>query len=107
MHVKLSMKRVRREDLSEHEMKRCRAQARGNAWGVCEEDILWWSIDRQHWTPVHESLWPRKRRWLIVESEEGVFPALLWDVTDQEHIPPAPVPNPAEARGLTGLLDPS
>lgn len=40
------------------------------------EDILWWSMDRQHWSPVDESLWPRKKRWLVVESEEGVYPAL-------------------------------
>ena len=52
MHVKLSMKRVRRDVLSEHEMKRCRAEARGNAWGVYEEDILWWSLDRERWDPL-------------------------------------------------------
>ena len=101
MHVKLSMKRVRRDALSEHEMKRCRTQARGNAWGVYEEDILWWSLDREHWDPVDESLWPRKRRWLIVETEEGAHPALLWDVTEDPQIPRMQSPRPAEAYSLT------
>ena len=105
MHVKLSMKRLARDQLSEHELKRCRAEARGSAWGVWEEDILWWSMDREHWSPVDESLWPRKKRWLVVESEEGVYPALLWDVTDDAQIPRIARAPQSEAPRLTEAFD--
>ena len=80
MQSKLSMKQLGRSSLSEHELKRCRAQAKGLPWQVWEEDILWWSLDRQSWLPLEDSLWPRRRRWLLVETEEGVVPALLWEV---------------------------
>lgn len=79
MHVKTTMKAVPRSTLSEHELKRCRAVARGNAWQVLEEDILWWSLDKRSWLPVEDDFWPNRRRWLMVETEQGVTPALLWD----------------------------
>ena len=87
MQVKLSMKQVERARLSEHELKRCRAEARGQPWQVWEEDILWWSLDRQSWLPVDDAQWPRRRRWLMVETEEGVLPALLWDVSEGLGLP--------------------
>ncbi len=87
MYSKLSMKPVQRSSLSEHEMKRCRALARGQPWEVWEEDILWWSLDRQSWLPVDESLWQLRRRWLLVESEEGVTPALLWEIAEGLELP--------------------
>ena len=80
MYSKLSMKPLARSSLSEHELKRCRALAKGLPWQVWEEDILWWSLDRQSWFPLDDSLWQRRRRWLMVETEEGMFPALLWEV---------------------------
>ena len=79
MHVKTTMKAVPRSTLSEHELKRCRAVARGNAWQVLEEDILWWSLDKRSWLPVEDDFWPNRRRWLMVETEQGISPALLWD----------------------------
>ncbi|HEU4759877.1 MAG TPA: hypothetical protein VFT91_07840 [Dehalococcoidia bacterium] len=78
MQSKLSMKSIERARLSEHELKRCQALARGHRWQVFEEDILWWSLDRRGWLPVEDSLWPHRRRWLLVETEEGVTPALVW-----------------------------
>lgn len=84
MHVKISMKAVPRSKLSEHELKRCRAVARGSAWQVLEEDILWWSLDKQSWLPVDDDYWPSRRRWLMVETEQGVTPAQLWEVGDAE-----------------------
>ena len=95
MHSKLSMKPVQRARLSEHELKRCRALARGHRWQVFEEDILWWSLDRQGWLPVEDSLWPRRRRWLLVETEEGAAPALIWDVGHGLGLPPLPQPDGA------------
>lgn len=82
MHVKISMKAVPRRTLSEHELKRCRATARGHAWQVLEEDILWWSLDKRSWLPVEDDFWPVRRRWLMIETEEGVSPALLWEVRE-------------------------
>ena len=79
MNVKTTMKAVPRGTLSEHELKRCRAVAHGNAWQVLEEDILWWSLDKRSWLPVEDDFWPNRRRWLMVETEQGVTPALLWD----------------------------
>ena len=87
MHVKLSMRQVERARLSEHELKRCRVEARGQPWQVWEEDILWWSLDRQSWLPVEDAQWQRRRRWLMVETEEGVLPALLWDVSEGLGLP--------------------
>ncbi len=89
MHSKLSMKTVQRARLSEHELKRCRALARGRRWQVFEEDILWWSLDRQMWLPVDDSLWPRRRRWLLVDAEEGIAPLLIWEVGQGLGLPPA------------------
>ena len=57
------MKAVPRDHLSEHEQKRCRAIARGRRWQVLEEDILWWSLDKQGWQPVEEPMWQERRRW--------------------------------------------
>jgi hypothetical protein len=88
MYVKMSMKEVHRAALSEHERKRCRIESRGNPWQVWEEDILWWSLDRASWQPVYDELWQqRRRRWLMVEAEDGTYPALLWDVTEGVQIP--------------------
>jgi len=57
MHVKVSMRPADRESLSGHEVKRCCAMARRQPWEVWEEDILWWSPDRQRWQPLEaESL---------------------------------------------------
>jgi hypothetical protein len=83
MHVKVTMKAVPRSELSEHELKRCRALAHGNAWQVVEEDLLWWSLDRQSWQPVPDNLYPNTRRWLMVETEAGVEPLSLWEVRDR------------------------
>lgn len=82
MHVKVSMKAVPRRTLSDHEMKRCRALAKGHAWQVIEEDILWWSLDRQNWQPADDVLWPERRRWLMVETEDGVSPQSIWTVRE-------------------------
>ena len=84
MHVKISMKAVPRTSLSEHELKRCRAVSRGSAWQVLEEDILWWSLDKQSWLPVEDDYWPNRRRWLMVETEHGVEPAQLWEVRETD-----------------------
>ena len=97
MHVKVSMKSVPRSTLSEHELKRCRALAHGGAWQVVEEDLLWWSLDKQTWLPVEDNLYPNRRRWLMVETEAGVQPLALWEVRDVvpgtrvEAAPPPPV----------------
>lgn len=82
MHVKVSMKAVPRRTLSDHETKRCRALAKGRAWQVIEEDILWWSLDRQGWAPVDDAMWPERRRWLMVETEEGVLPLSIWQTSE-------------------------
>jgi hypothetical protein len=87
MHVKISMKPVPRARLTEHEIKRCRVEARGQPWQVFEEDILWWSLDRQSWLPVNDELWQQKRRWLMVETEAGVVPAVLWEISEAVTLP--------------------
>ena len=87
MHVKISMRPVDKSDLSEHEVKRCRAVARGQHWDVWEESILWWSTDRERWEPLHEDLLPHRRRWLVVETEEGCQAALIWNVGDHFQLP--------------------
>ncbi len=76
------MKAVPRRTLSEHELKRCRGVVRGHAWQVLEEDILWWSLDKRSWLPVEDNFWPVRRRWLMVENEDGVSPALIWEVRE-------------------------
>ena len=87
MHVKVSMSPVDRGSLSPHEAKRCRAVARGQLWEVWEEDILWWSPDRERWQPLGAEALPRRRRWLMVETEEGFQAALIWDVDDAFKLP--------------------
>jgi hypothetical protein len=88
MHVKLTMKQVARSGLSDHELKRCRVEARGNPWQVWEEDVLWWSLDRVSWQPVNDEQWQqRRRRWLMVEAEDGIYPAILWDITEGLGVP--------------------
>lgn len=82
MYVKLTMKAVPRRTLSDHELKRCRALAKGRPWQVIEEDILWWSLDRQSWQPVDDALWPDRRRWLMVETEEGIMPLCIWETKE-------------------------
>ena len=117
MYVKFSMKEVARSALSDHEFKRCRLESRGQAWQVWEEDILWWSQDRVSWMPVHDDEWQqRRRRWLMVEAEDSVYPALLWDVTEGIPIPregdyygerPEPVRSPASVADFERLFQPS
>lgn len=82
VHVKVTMKAVLRSALTGHEIKRCRALAHGGAWQVVEEDLLWWSLDKQSWQPVDDHLSPHRRRWLMVETEAGVQPVSLWEVRD-------------------------
>lgn len=73
--------------LSEHEAKRCRAAAKGRFWEVWEEDILWWSPDKERWEPLDEEVLPRRRRWLVVETEEGFAVALIWNAEDSFRLP--------------------
>lgn len=87
MHMKASMRQLDRASLSEHEAKRCRALARGRHWDVWEEHLLWWSPDRQRWQPVEDNALPRKRRWLIVETEDGSTVALIWEAGDDFALP--------------------
>ena len=87
MHVKISMRAVEKDRLSVHELKRCRASAKGWPWEVWEEDIWWWSQDRQSWSPLDEPLWPRRRRWLMLLTEEGTVPALLWEAGEPYELP--------------------
>lgn len=87
MYVKVSMRAVEKDRLSEHELKRCRASAKGWQWEVWEEDIWWWSHDRQSWSPLDEPLWPRRRRWLMLQTEEGTAAALLWEVGEAYDLP--------------------
>lgn len=94
MHSKLSMKPVDQSSLSEHELKRCHAIAKGQPWQVWEEDILWWSLDRQCWLPVDDSLWQQRRRWLMVETEEGTVPVLIWEVGSGLELPLPPQREP-------------
>ena len=90
VHAKLSMQPVQRSILSEHEVKRCRAVARGNHWEVWEESIMWWSPDQQRWHPVEADVVPRHRRWLLLETEEGFRVALIWNAWDDAFMLPAP-----------------
>ena len=94
MYTKLSMKPLERASLSEHELKRCRAMAKGQPWQVWEEDVLWWSLDRQCWFPLDDAVWQRRRRWLMVEAEEGVIPALLWEIGHGLELRFSPPPEP-------------
>jgi hypothetical protein len=89
VHVKVSMRPIQRGSLSEHEAKRCRAVAKGRYWEVWEEDILWWSPDQQRWHPLEAESLPRRRRWLIVETEEGYAANLIWEVDDTFRLPSA------------------
>ncbi|HLB26235.1 MAG TPA: hypothetical protein VJN32_01180 [Dehalococcoidia bacterium] len=89
MHAKLSMQPVQKSSLSEHEVKRCRAVARGNYWEVWEESIMWWSPDKERWHPVEADVMPRRRRWLVLETEEGFRVALIWNAGDEEFALPA------------------
>ena len=82
MHVKVSMRSIDRGTLSEHEAKRCRTIARGQHWDVWEEDLLWWSPDRVRWQPLDAQILPRRRRWLMLDTEEGRRAALIWDMGD-------------------------
>jgi len=79
------MRPIDRGSLSEHEAKRCRAMARRQPWAVWEEDILWWSPDRERWEPLEAESLPPRRRWLIVETEEGLAAALIWDIGQSWH----------------------
>jgi hypothetical protein len=93
------MKQVQRSGLSDHELKRCRLEARGNPWQVWEEDVLWWSLDRASWHPVSDDQWQqRRRRWLMVEAEDGVYPAILWDITEGMGVPREEAYSPHAAR---------
>ncbi len=87
MHVKASMRPISRRSLSDHEVKRCRAVARGQHWEVWEESILWWSQDQARWQPLEEETLPRRRRWMVVETEDGFQAALIWDVGDAFTLP--------------------
>jgi hypothetical protein len=89
VHVKANLKPVERRSLSDHEAKRCRALARGEHWEVWEESLLWWSPDQQRWQPLTEDLLPRRRRWLLVESEEGSRAAHIWEVGEAFGLSPA------------------
>lgn len=92
MHVKVSMRRLERDLLSEHEVKRCSAVARGLHWDVWEEDLLWWSPDRVRWQPLDAQVLSRQRRWLMLDTEEGPRAALIWHTGE---IQAAPAPQPA------------
>ena len=70
-------------------MKRCCAMARRQPWEVWEEDILWWSPDRQRWQPLEAESLPRRRRWLLVETVEGLAAALIWEAGDGLALPAA------------------
>jgi hypothetical protein len=89
VNVKARLQQVDRRVLSDHEAKRCRALARGEHWQVWEEDLIWWSPDQQRWQPLTENLLPRRRRWLILESEEGYRPAHIWEVGEAFELAPA------------------
>lgn len=60
---------------------------KGQPWEVWEEEILWWSPDRQRWQPLEPEILPHRRRWLIVEPEEGYAAALIWEVEDAFKLP--------------------
>ncbi len=61
--------------------------ARGQHWEVWEEDILWWSPDKVRWQPLEAAVLPRRRRWLIVEGEEGSRASLIWDLDSAFTLP--------------------
>ncbi|MEX0801410.1 MAG: hypothetical protein WD379_09360 [Dehalococcoidia bacterium] len=105
MHVKATMRPVPREDLTEHEVKRCRAIARGNAWEVWEEHVLWWGPDPQRQMPLQEDIVPRRRRWLIIELEDGLVPGFVWEVGDDFDLPAPPRLSEVRARVDSGFLD--
>jgi hypothetical protein len=76
------MKAVPRRTLSQHELERCHAVARGHARQVREEDILLRSLDKRSSRPGEDDFWPVRRHWLMVDSEEGASPAQLWEVRE-------------------------
>jgi hypothetical protein len=88
VYVKASLQPVERRSLSDHEAKRCRALARGEHWEVWEESLLWWSPDQMRWQPLDDML-PRRRRWLILESEEGYRAAHIWEIGEAFGLSPA------------------
>src|SRR3972149_6452155 len=90
VHAKLSMQPVGKSSLSEHEVKRCRAVARGSHWQGREESLMWWSPAQQRWHPVEADVMPRPRRWLLLETEEGFRVALIWNAGDDEFALPTP-----------------
>ena len=81
------MQPVDKGNLSQHEVKRCHAVARGSYWEVWEESIMWWSPDQQRWHPVEVDVMPRHRRWLVLETEEGFRVALIWNAGDEFMLP--------------------
>jgi hypothetical protein len=93
MHVKVSMRPIARADLTEHEAKRCGAAAKGRHWEIWEEDILWWSPDREGWRPLLVEVLPRRRRWMMVETEDGYAAALIWEVEEDSLRLPAEEPS--------------
>jgi len=83
------MRPIDRRNLSRHEAKRCRAVAKGQHWEAWEESILWWSPDHERWQPLEAESLPHRRRWLIVETDEGLEVALLWEIGEGlEPLPP-------------------
>jgi hypothetical protein len=83
------MRPLDRSRLSAHEVKRCRAIAHGQYWEVWEENLLWWSPDEQRWQPVQDDVLPRRRRWLVLETEEGYATGLIWEAGDDFSLPAA------------------
>lgn len=80
--------------------------ARHQPWAVWEEDILWWNPYRQRWQPPEAESLPRRRRWLIVETEEGFAAALTWDVDDALMLPATVSSLGEENRIFTEILSP-
>ncbi|MCH7577546.1 MAG: hypothetical protein IH822_07100 [Chloroflexi bacterium] len=39
------------------------------------------------WEPLQEELLPHRRRWLVIETEEGYAAALIWNVGDNFALP--------------------
>ena len=87
MYTKVSMRPLERSELSEHEVKRCRAIAKHRPWDVWQEEILWWSPDRVSWAPLDDALWQVRRRCLLVQTEEGQLPAYVWIVGEGLDLP--------------------
>lgn len=102
MQVKATMRPLDRGRLSEHEAKRCRALARGLYWQVLEEHVTWWSPDDQSWLPLVDELLPRRRRFLVLETEQGYELAHIWEVGDDFELPPPSQPQDAGLRA--GLI---